>query len=260
MAAIFAGRSSFLFRSNMRSSKNLLDRFEKDKSEKENSSQFEGAGPPSAQGHTAIHHLPTDICADALLGKVPRDEKILRIDIFERLTSKYEWKATRMILTAGILYMTRPDEDIVRDLIPLSEVVCLKRMHDSAEDDAEDDNVLAQSGVMRNVQLTSLLDGSAQRAHTFQLQTIEDGFNSGRTYYFAAQSEEVCAVWEAAIHTTAGRAARRKQAGPNILARLRLHLRRHHPAPTPAPSPPGSLARDAAGTARGPALRRPGSA
>ena len=46
-----------------------------------------------------IHNVPTEICADSLLGKVPQSANILKTDVVERLTSKYEWKSVRAILT-----------------------------------------------------------------------------------------------------------------------------------------------------------------
>jgi hypothetical protein len=182
-----------------------------------------------------IHQAPTDICADILLGKVPKDQLVLKTDLVERLTSKYEWKPIRAILTAAGLYMTNPEEDSVRDLIPLCEVMNVLRMPD--RDEQEVDNILAQSGAVRNLQFSSLLDGSAKRQHVLQLQTVEDGFNSGRTYYFATTSEAACRAWGEALRSAAEQAVLRMQAGPGSISLCRLRLCRSFLPPSLAPSP-----------------------
>ncbi len=156
------------------------------------------------------------------MGKVPADQSILKIGLVERLTSMNDWKSVRAILTAAGLYMTNPDEDSVRDLIPLCEVVNVMRMPNSEEQLV--DNILARSGTVRNFQLSSILDGSAKRENVLQLQTIRDGFNSGRTYYFAAPSENACSAWGEALTSAAEQAMLRKQAGPGWLSLGRLRL------------------------------------
>jgi hypothetical protein len=174
-----------------------------------------------------IHNVPSEICADSLLGKVPQSANILRTEVIERLTSKYEWKSIRAILTAGCLYLTRTDEDLVRDLIPLCEVVSIRRIDDVLNKcaDGDSDIMLARSGTMRNVQLSAFLDGSAKRDCVLQLQTMEDGFNSGRTYYFAAPTDAACRAWEVALRTAVETVIRTRTVS-SLVGRLRLQLRR----------------------------------
>jgi hypothetical protein len=193
-----------------------------------NDETFESENEAFIQDDTPIiHNVPTEICADSLLGKVPQSVNILRTDILERLTSKYEWKPIRAILTAGGIYLTRPDEDIVRDLIPVCEVVSLRRVNDVMDNCSDEggEGMLARSGTIRNVQISDLLDGSAKRDCVLQLQTVEDGFNSGRTYYFAAPSDSACRTWEAAIRAAVD-AVLRTRTAPSLVGRLRLQLRR----------------------------------
>ena len=138
--------------------------------------------------------------------------------------------------------MTRPDEDLVRDLIPICEVVSLRRSNDimNSDPDQGGDSMLAKSGTMRNVQISSLLDGSTNRNYILKLQTMEDGFNSGRTYYFAPPTKAVCQAWEAALRAAVD-AVIRTRTGPTLVGRLRQQLRRPDtPQPTvavPSPSP-----------------------
>ena len=164
----------------------------------------------------------TSLQQSIMLGKVPSDQCVVKTDLVERLTSKYEWKSMRAILTAAGLYMTKSDEDSVRDLIPLCEVMHVRRM--PTTDEKEVDDILAQSGAMRNVQLSSFLTGSANRDHILQLQTIPDGFNSGRTYYLAAPSDDACRAWEEALRSASERAVLRMHAGPGTLSLCRFHL------------------------------------
>jgi hypothetical protein len=180
-----------------------------------------------------IHNVPTEICADSLLGKVPQSANILRTDMVERLTSKYEWKSVRAILTAGCLYLTQPDEDLVRDLIPLCEVVSFRRIKDVKKNDADEsgDDRFDRSGSMRSVQISAFLDGSAKLDCVLQLQTMEDGFNSGRTYYLAAATDAACREWEAALRAAVDNVIHKRMV-LGLIGRLRLQLRRPASSPT----------------------------
>jgi hypothetical protein len=174
-----------------------------------------------------IHNVPTEICADSLLGKVPQSANILRTEVIERLTSKYEWKSIRAILTAGCLYLTQSDKDLVLDLIPLCEVVSLRRINDVRVNSADEsgDGLLARSGTMREVQLSAFLDGFVRRDCVLQLRTMQDGFNSGRTYFFAAPTDTACRAWESALRAAVDTVLR-KRTVPSFVGRLRLQLRR----------------------------------
>jgi hypothetical protein len=176
--------------------------------------------PPST---AQIINSPTNICAETMLGKMPTSQKILSSNHVERLTSKYEWKPVRAVLTAAGLYVSRPNEDSIRDLIPLFEVTSLKRIHEIPSDNLD---LLSSPSATRNVNLSSLFDGSSGRAYVVMLQTVDGGFNSGRTYYFAAQTEEEGQAWEEAIRSTVDHAVQSKLAGPGLISRVQLLLRR----------------------------------
>ena len=198
-----------------------------------NEENFEFENDYFVEGDTPIiHNVPTEICADSLLGKVPQSANILRTDVVERLTSKYEWKSVRAILTAGCLYLTRPDEDLVRDLIPLCEVVSLRRINDGINNGSDEsgvgDGMPDRSESMRSVLSFAFLNGSTKRDCIIQLQTMKDGFNSGRTYYVAAPTDTVCRAWEAALRAAVD-AILRKRFALSFIGRVRLRLRRHGP-------------------------------
>lgn len=187
--------------------------------------------PSTAQ----IINAPTNISPDTMLGKMPSGQKVLSSALIDRLTSNYEWKPMRAVLTAAGLYLTRTDEDGVRDLIPLFEVVSLKRLEEMSSAGLNGtEDMLSSSAAMRNVNVASLFDRSLP-GYVIQLQTIAGGFNSGRTYYFAVRSVEDGQEWESRLRSAVDRAVQNRLAGPGAISRLQHQLRR-----CPSDNPPCS--------------------
>ena len=60
---------------------------------------------------------PHTISPDSLMGRMPKSDKVLKCDVLKKLSMSYEWKAIQLALTSAGLYMARPGEDLLRDLI-----------------------------------------------------------------------------------------------------------------------------------------------
>ena len=153
--------------------------------------------------------LPLYISPDVLLGCMPKPEKALKVGILGRLTSKYDWKDMRVILTEEALHFSNPDEDILRDMIPLLEVIKVRKAKHPMNS-ADSSSML----VMCAAPTTDAPNGASNgdRAPTttvLQIQTADGGYNSGRSYYLCAGSAAEQDEWHAAIGAACGACARR---------------------------------------------------
>ena len=179
---------------------------------------------------------PVTISSDVLMGKMPNPEKILRSGVLWRLTSHYEWKPMETAITSAGIFFSRPGEDSLRDLIPLFEVVDVKKRLDAPGDgkDAGTSNLLNKSSIsasVRNLKISGLLDGEPETIlNVIQIRTMENGYNSGRTYYLKADSMEMCNDWLQVMRSASSRAVLLKKAGPSRFRRLKYRVRHfyHH--------------------------------
>ena len=177
---------------------------------------------------------PVVVSSDVLMGKMPKPEKVLKHEIVGKLTSSHEWKPMNMVLTSAGLFFSRPDEDILRDLIPLFEVLDIRKRHDSPNEEAisnqrlsaSDQKPFHQQGSMRGMTMTSLIgEGASGSQNIIQIRTVESGYNSGRTYFLKIESADACNDWVNQLRIASERALMLKQAGPSVLHKLRLHIR-----------------------------------
>ena len=175
---------------------------------------------------------PVNISHDTLMGKMPKADKILKKGDFCKLTSSYEWKPVNAALTEVGLFLSRPDEDVLRDLIPLYEVVEVRKRSDIPGESSNKSMLEASNSNentnARSMKLSSLMIDVATPMHIVQIRTVENGYNSGRTYYFKVESEEECNEWITRMRTESDRAVILKQAGPSLFRRLRYRLRRFY--------------------------------
>ena len=175
---------------------------------------------------------PVIISSDVLMGKMPKADRILKRDILWKLTSTYEWKPMHVALTSVGLFLARPEEELLRDMIPLFEVLDVKRIAEVPCDvikPLQRENTMTQrQGSIKNMKMSTLMDAPARPQELFilQVRTADNGYNSGRTYYFDARSEELCAQWLQLLRTKSDHAVVLKQAGPSKLQKLRFRLRR----------------------------------
>ena len=172
------------------------------------------------------------ISPDVLMGTMPKPEKFIKHELVAKLTSTYEWKTINMVLTSMGLFFSRPDEDVLRDLIPLFEVLDVRKRSDipnSTDSSESKSTFLHRNGSMRNLKISSLvgvLEDSNNGNNIIQIRTIENGYNSGRTYYLRMETAKSCTEWLHALRTASERALVLKKAGPNLIHKLRLRLRR----------------------------------
>ncbi len=129
------------------------------------------------------------------------------------------WQGRRIVCTESKLYFALSGEDLVRDQIPLEEITSVDIMRESK--DLEDllatfggdrprasivsnKNSRRSSAIkQRRASLIAVFSAPPHESEenpthlstffkAFQIHTIPDGFNSGRTYYLQAQSTQAC--------------------------------------------------------------------
>ena len=160
------------------------------------------------EGAQRVIEGPAIISSDALMGKMPKADRILKKDILKKLTSSYEWKDMHVALTNAGLFMARPNEELLKDLIPLYEIAEVRKRHDLPlpevaaplrKDSSSNKDAGFHSTASLRVRgtlstLSNLVDMEPDDAqmHVIQVRTTEGGYNSGRTYFFGVQSDEVC--------------------------------------------------------------------
>jgi hypothetical protein len=65
---------------------------------------------------------PLPVCSEELMGRMPKPEKVQLEEMMFKLTSKYEWKRFKTVLTNTGLFLAREGEDVLCDFVPLHEV------------------------------------------------------------------------------------------------------------------------------------------
>jgi hypothetical protein len=109
----------------------------------------------------------------------------------------------RVAWTRSKLYFLLPGDDLIRDSIPLEEIIAVEVMGESNcqgyrlinpearrvnKDEligrANKENNIAIAGIEKDATVCMCLNA-------FQIKTVADGFNSGRVYYLQAESKEM---------------------------------------------------------------------
>ncbi len=106
------------------------------------------------------------------------------------------WQMRRVIWTKKKMYLTFVSEDTVFDCIPLAEITSIQQINETARSET---SFLVPFTSLSSQQprphpVKSADSSQTRFQHAFQLKTISDGFNSGRTYFFQAASDEQCRV------------------------------------------------------------------
>lgn len=127
---------------------------------------------------------PLVISTDALMGKMPKADRILRQNVLLKLTSTFEWKPMDVALTTVGLFMARPNEGLLRDLIPLYEIVEVRKRHDISDYELpqqQDSKTLTpqKQASMRNIKMSNLLEmpESITVRHIVQVRTVDGGYS-----------------------------------------------------------------------------------
>jgi hypothetical protein len=176
-----------------------------------------------------------NISLDSLMGKMPKGIKVVKEGTLKKLAVTDEWIPVHVALTEVGIFMSRPNEDLLRDLIPLYEILDVKRKHrlDSTssirDHSARRVESSASSGKFNISSLMNRQDCVPDHdAHVFLIRTIEDGYNSGRVYFLRAESDEDCMVWIQSIRSGVQKAVMLKEAGPGLLRKTQFRVARFY--------------------------------
>ena len=103
-----------------------------------------------------------------------------------------EWQKRRLVCSRSKMYFCLPDEDVVRDSIPLEEIIAVEFMGNGKKARLSDRSFSSvpshigsrESGVVNPFHQH---DPTVTSHESFQIRTVENGYNSGRTYYIQVQ-------------------------------------------------------------------------
>ena len=183
------------------------------------------------------------VSPDSLLGKMPKEDSVIKKENLQKLSSSREWKLMQVCLTSAGIFLSRPGDELLRDLIPLHEIVEVKKSR-GGPDNAK--SVHPEKGVslsgngrptgLLNLKFSLLVqeedEASQTKMHILQIRTVENGYNSGRIYYLSAESEESCQSWIQSIRSASDRSIMMKLAGPGFLKRAQYRLAQiYHSSP-----------------------------
>ena len=130
---------------------------------------------------------------------MPNSHLCIKEDVLDMCVGQL-WKERRVALTAQFIAFTFPGGEKQADNIPLHEIALVSRC--KPEDLPQDDDIHHRKEIeyydtnSRKIKRSLSMPGTEQvlRAE-FKVTTIEEGFNSGRTYVFRAKTEADCEDW-----------------------------------------------------------------
>jgi hypothetical protein len=181
-----------------------------------------------------------NISPDSLMGKMPKGDKVVKEGILKKLGGDNEWKPVHVAITAVGIFLSRPNEDLLRDLIPLYEVLEVKkklRFDPSSSITDQSSRRPEPSASCAKLNISSLMtrnkfaaddDTTDDDGHIFQIRTIEDGYNSGRVYLLRTESEEGCNAWIQSIRSGVTQAVMLKEAGPGLFRKTQYRVARFY--------------------------------
>ena len=191
-----------------------------------------GLRTPSSLKSASIEQ-PIANAAEALMGKMPKHDRIIKRSTLMKLTQSLEWKPMDVAITSAGVFLAKPNQEYLRDLIPLCEIIDVRKKRevstltggnlraDSLRLSSEND---PQKPVKK---ISSLVDSTVDsKLYLIQIRTSLDGCNSGRTYYFDALNEELCDEWLRLLKSEVDRAVLSRQAGPSSFKKFRFRLHR----------------------------------
>jgi hypothetical protein len=137
------------------------------------------------------------------------DSRLLNRSFELRRSLSRIWQMRRVIITRDVMSFALMDDDDEIDFIPLAEVTSVDEMcgmEDAERDRGPGDRKLGSKGTQSSFNLilqdfkSGILDGDGESnnestsrlfVNAFQIATIPDGYNSGRSYYLQADSGDV---------------------------------------------------------------------
>jgi hypothetical protein len=161
-------------------------------------------------------------------GKVPKGDEVLMKGIMQKYSSSYLLKTTEVYLTAEALCMSRPGEELIRDLIPIDQILDVKKTskYHEFEGNQASMNHLRRVGSMRTLRISSLVDEDTMdnEKHVIQIRTEEGGYNSGRTFFLRTPTDAECQTWIQAIRSAVQSAKKMKRGGAATLSNVQFMM------------------------------------
>ena len=141
---------------------------------------------------------PLKVSASFLIGSMPRPRDIIIESVMEKMNSRLQWRSVRVALSLSNLSMSRPGEDSLQDLLPLHEIIRVKRRSHLPTSITEPTTPIKTSHTTNTFAFMESTSGSELEGsmHILQICTVDGGHNCGRTYYLRAESAVDCRAWE----------------------------------------------------------------
>ena len=155
------------------------------------------------------------LSAETLMGALPNEVDFLKSGTVHKLSQGDQWKELRLVCTESRLLLTAVGCEKVKDCIPLSEVLRVRR---SDNDFKFEELSLQKMAAPQDAMPGSSLTNSA--SFFIEVLTASDGYNGGRPYIFRTSGSNEGVAWLEAI----GRAA--KTARKRALAAAKTPLQR----------------------------------
>jgi hypothetical protein len=122
------------------------------------------------------------------------------------------WQPRRMVLTDEVIAFSRLNEEILVDVIPLTDIAGVELMQD-----ANQQGGMKSQGSFLEFTIENVIDF----AHAFQIRTAQNGYNAGRKYVIQATSHDsvtllingIIKISEAAVLKADARPIYRKMQG-----------------------------------------------
>lgn len=133
----------------------------------------------------------------------------------------------RVVWTKKKIYLTFVSEDSVFDSIPLAEIASIQQINETPRSESAMTGSFTSAQPLtqqpRQTPVKSADSSQTRFQHAFQLKTIPDGFNSGRTYNLQAASDEQCrTVCESILRLS--RRAREEAAATSSIRRAQARV------------------------------------
>uniref|UniRef100_A0A6U5CI52 PH domain-containing protein n=3 Tax=Hemiselmis andersenii TaxID=464988 RepID=A0A6U5CI52_HEMAN len=154
---------------------------------------------------------------DSLMGTMPSKDDVILDAVLGKLNSELQWTERRVAFTKDTLFFAAPEDTCIKDCVPLYEVkhVCLNRK--KLRQEAVSDGVGEGEGPEEEAGVGSLKRSQSAKAESvdedeegemlqtanfsFEVCTVQGGYNSGRTYYFKCETKAECDAWIKGLKT-----------------------------------------------------------
>ena len=186
-----------------------------------------------------------NVDATSLLGVMPSPSDCIMQDVLFKLNHLYEWTPRQLAMTKSALCFCFEGDQAVRDSIFLHEVRAFRfslrfsflfSFHNNRLRYTEQVTFVSKRDQVPGLNASSSprqqsvgwnqsaawhqIKEKDEKIFAFEVQTHEEGYNSGRSYYFRAETQERRNEWVAAIGDAVTACKLRKQAANSSKLRL----------------------------------------